>query len=126
MHFSQNVECILVSVIMKRKIRKCDVRTDLRTNAQIKFLYYTLVGEGWRNCLKYLKRGQNIKKPLVNYASTNLTNYDYVHIKSLHSNCYDYVLRISEFPDLFGNVFLISYRFSLFDFSIRYILYKEQ
>ena len=41
----------------------------------------------------------------MNYASTNLTNYDYVHIKSLHSNCYDYVLRISEFPDLFGNVF---------------------
>ena len=64
-------------------------------------------------------KGAEQKKPLVNYASTNLTNYDYVHIKSLHSNCYDYVLRISEFPDLFGNVFLISYRFSLFDFSTR-------
>ena len=33
------------------------------------------------------------------------------------SNCYDYFLRLSEFPDLFGDVFLILFKFSFLDFS---------
>ena len=33
------------------------------------------------------------------------------------SNCYDYCLRLSRFPDLFGRVYLIPFKFSLFDFS---------
>ena len=28
------------------------------------------------------------------------------------SNCYDYFLRLSGFPDLFGKVFLITFKFS--------------
>ena len=30
------------------------------------------------------------------------------------SNCYDYFLRLSRFPNLFGKVFLISFNFSDF------------
>ena len=33
------------------------------------------------------------------------------------SNWYDYFSRLSGFPDLFGKVFLITFKFFLFDFS---------
>ena len=33
------------------------------------------------------------------------------------SNGSDYFLRLSRFPDLFGKVFLITFKFSFFDFS---------
>ena len=33
------------------------------------------------------------------------------------SNWYDYFLRLSGFPDLFSKVYLITFKFSQFDFS---------
>ena len=33
------------------------------------------------------------------------------------SNCCDYFLRLSEFPDLSGKVFLITFKFSQLDYS---------
>ena len=40
------------------------------------------------------------------------------------SNCYDYFLRLSGFPDLFGKLFLITFNFSLFDFSTIFLQEK--
>ena len=40
------------------------------------------------------------------------------------SNYYDYFLRCLGFPDLFGKVFLITFKFSLFDFSTTFLQEK--
>ena len=37
------------------------------------------------------------------------------------SNCSEYFLRLSGIPDLFGEVFLITFKFSLFDFSTTFL-----
>ena len=37
------------------------------------------------------------------------------------SKCYDYFLRLSGFPDLFGKVFLITLKFSLFASSTSFL-----
>ena len=42
------------------------------------------------------------------------------------SNWYDCFLRLSGFPDLFGKVFLITFKFSLFESSATFLQEQEQ
>ena len=58
-------------------------------------------------------------KQLVKRPQQILTNYGHISWKSYEQlNSYDYVFRLSGFSDLYGKVFLITFKFSYLDFSM--------
>ena len=61
------------------------------------------------------RKQNNLKNALSKFSPTT-----YTYVEEL-SNCYDYFLRLSGFPHLFGKVFFITFKFSLFESSTAFL-----